>query len=495
MGAKLNIRPSVLFAVILAFLSVLALVIQLSGSLDPDVSWINFGAQRMLAGAKLYRDVVEINPPLIYYLSMPPFWLANLTGGPANLFYVLWVLLLATVSSITAFNLLASKQRSWANGYFGICVAHSVLTIGLIGESFGQREHYLFMLLAPYAYLQIARFDGMRISPILAVFVGSCAAAGIALKPHYILIVILLEVLAFWRKPAGYRQVFRPETIAGFLTSVGLFAVLQVFHPEFMASIVPLAAKAYLPIYRLDVSGILTLFGMLAMLIFIYSASARLMPASAAGQVLLTAAIASALAMLLQFRGFYYHLLLAYFFLLVYSGYWALQSGQSQFWWRNVLSVGVMACLFFFNKPYAYRPYYPDDRQIPKGTSVVVFSTSVGAGFPWTSNEGLIWTSRFPCLWFFPYIAMVDHAVEAHITTDHDAIELANELRRQTVDDLLANRPEVIVVKTYPHPTDSSQPDYFAVLGKDPRFAQFFERYELKRKVEDLEFYSRGQTY
>jgi hypothetical protein len=490
----LNIRPSVLFTLILAILSIFTLVIQLSGSLDPDVSWINFGAQRMLAGAKLYRDVIEVNPPMIYYLSMPPLWLAELTGGSANHLYLAWVLLLAALSSIASFNLFSPMGSTWTNGYFRLCVAHFAISTVLVGESFGQREHYLFMLLAPYVFLQIARLEVRRISPPLAALIGASAAVGLSLKPHYVWIVISLEALRLLVGGNGVRALFRPETIAGLVTGACLVAALLLFHPEFVSVIIPLGTKAYLPFYREDARIIFALFGLLVALVCFYAWIARQRGKTSAGSVLITAAAASSFVMLIQFRGFHYQMLLALFFLLLCSAYWGLAKPNHRYWWTTIAGVGTLICLILFNSPLAYYPPYPDGRQTPAGKSIAVFSTNIRDGFPWTSEQGLKWTSRFPSLWFLPYVAIVDLAVQTHFPVEQSDVDLANGLRQQTVDDLVANNPDVILIKTYPPEMDPRPPDYLVVLSKDPRFSNFFSNYEFKNKQGDFEVYHRKQA-
>ena len=46
----------------------------------PDLAFYLYAARRMLGGAVLYRDVVEINPPLIIWLNIPAVLIAELGG-------------------------------------------------------------------------------------------------------------------------------------------------------------------------------------------------------------------------------------------------------------------------------------------------------------------------------------------------------------------------------------------------------------------------------
>ena len=45
-----------------------------------DVAWYLVATDRFLDGARLYRDIIEVNPPLVFYLTVPPVAVARLTG-------------------------------------------------------------------------------------------------------------------------------------------------------------------------------------------------------------------------------------------------------------------------------------------------------------------------------------------------------------------------------------------------------------------------------
>src|SRR5689334_13737963 len=49
----------------------LVTIARLGGTVDSDVAWQLWIAQRMQAGANLYRDIVETNPPLWFWMARP----------------------------------------------------------------------------------------------------------------------------------------------------------------------------------------------------------------------------------------------------------------------------------------------------------------------------------------------------------------------------------------------------------------------------------------
>ena len=60
--------------------------------LSHDVAWFLFGSERMVDGASLYRDVIDVNPPLVFYLGVPAAWLQHALGWSDIVLYRLGVL-------------------------------------------------------------------------------------------------------------------------------------------------------------------------------------------------------------------------------------------------------------------------------------------------------------------------------------------------------------------------------------------------------------------
>src|SRR6476646_2918712 len=72
-GAATAARPDVaLRPLALAFLLVAGLTaLRLTGTVDSDVAWQLWIAGRINAGASIYRDIVETNPPLWFWMALP----------------------------------------------------------------------------------------------------------------------------------------------------------------------------------------------------------------------------------------------------------------------------------------------------------------------------------------------------------------------------------------------------------------------------------------
>src|SRR5438270_13824343 len=57
--------------VVALFLTMVATVAHFGGSIDSDVASQLQIAQRIHEGARLYRDIIEVNPPLWFWMALP----------------------------------------------------------------------------------------------------------------------------------------------------------------------------------------------------------------------------------------------------------------------------------------------------------------------------------------------------------------------------------------------------------------------------------------
>src|ERR1041385_1104761 len=96
--APFNLRAaiSILSVGLLAVVLAIVLFTMLRSPLKDDVAWLLYVARRWMAGRELYVDVVEVNPPLIVWISAIPIWLARALGIDAQFtaipFFVIAVL-------------------------------------------------------------------------------------------------------------------------------------------------------------------------------------------------------------------------------------------------------------------------------------------------------------------------------------------------------------------------------------------------------------------
>src|SRR3954451_18027018 len=93
-GAVMASRPLWIALAVTALVTAL----RLTGTVDSDVAWQLWIAQRMHAGAHLYRDIIEINPPLWFWIALPIDRLATLFHLRAEAVLILVMGALAALS-------------------------------------------------------------------------------------------------------------------------------------------------------------------------------------------------------------------------------------------------------------------------------------------------------------------------------------------------------------------------------------------------------------
>src|SRR3954447_10408074 len=84
--AQSSLRPVIAAVSMLLLLAVVVIVLftMLRSPLKDDIAWLLYVARRWLAGRELYVDVVEVNPPLIVWISAIPIQLASALGIAAQ---------------------------------------------------------------------------------------------------------------------------------------------------------------------------------------------------------------------------------------------------------------------------------------------------------------------------------------------------------------------------------------------------------------------------
>ncbi len=87
-------------------LAVVAVVtaFRLSGTVDSDVAWQLWIAGRIHAGANLYTDIIETNPPLWFWMALPIDRLSALLDVRVE------AVLVAAIGSLAALSILATHQ-------------------------------------------------------------------------------------------------------------------------------------------------------------------------------------------------------------------------------------------------------------------------------------------------------------------------------------------------------------------------------------------------
>ncbi|MCL6741396.1 hypothetical protein LZ518_09665 [Sphingomonas sp. RB56-2] len=228
---------------ILAVLAAIAILLQLKTYPNHDVAWVLWGTREMLMGAKWGVNIIEPNPPLAWYLSIPTTIIAMWSGLPLD-----WIFRIAVVAagalSVEYFCRLLPGEPTRVR-YAMLCATAATSLLILPGKEFGQREHLVAIGILPYLALCGQRICAKcETGAAKAAAIGVYAAFGLALKPYFLVAPLCLE-LAIQIARKRKISLIRPENLA--ICGVGLIyaAELFLFEQDYLQQVVPLASSIY----------------------------------------------------------------------------------------------------------------------------------------------------------------------------------------------------------------------------------------------------------
>lgn len=199
---------------------------------NADGAWTVVMARRVLGGEHLYRDILEINPPLIVWLHLPIVWLERLSAIPAAVLVRVALYAGIAASSVVSTRLaLPGCPSSWRHHrWAATLVVASVLIVLPLG-AYSEREQLVTLLLLPSVALVVARSARGSVSTTTAVLVGVAAGAAYSLKPQYLPVWALLAAT----RSAHLRSLrIFAEDAATLLTGAAYVVAVLFVTPEFL---------------------------------------------------------------------------------------------------------------------------------------------------------------------------------------------------------------------------------------------------------------------
>lgn len=467
-------------------------------SAPADTSWLLYLAEWTTRGGTYGRDFIEVSPPLILWLSLPPTFLGKWLAVPVWPMLVLWCALLATAGLVLTARVLRGSLASGVSNT--LLVAAAAATVLLPMGDFGQREHLALLMTIPYAALGAARVMGSRPSTRLALCTGLFAGLGFGLKPYFLVPLALLEFYLWLR--LGGRTLRRIEPWAVVAAGALYLILVVVITPGYAGM-----ARQLRPWYGpyLDTGAIDTLYFAGPVLLLSLVGWAAHAVVRKADDAISTSfglmAIGFLLAALIQGKGFHYHFLPArgFAFLALLRCWQVMPSTLS--WFRGLLpraSLGLLVWVLLSAGWSGARALAGAERRDPDhemlvpivkaagpNASVAVLSTNLSSSWPLLADAAARSTFRYPSLW---PLAAVYHSqlnvppqrmVIAHSPDSQPEFERA--FVEGTLGDLENGRPSLLLVllpdSTTPRWGGARRFDYLAYFGRNPRFGAFLDSY------------------
>jgi hypothetical protein len=495
-----RLAPAISLVVLMSVLGIV-MFIALRSPLKDDIAWLLYVARRWMAGRELYIDVVEVNPPLIVWISAIPLQLAawldvspQLTALP---FFAAAVLGCAWWTA----SLLRPLGGLFAERVPVFAVIGTLLLILPAGD-FGQREHLLVAAFLPYLAIFAGSLDGKRSSVAAAVMAGALAGLGCALKPRYGAVFVVLECLALTR---GMRP-WRVLPLAAGFTLAGYAGLVALVCPAYLSRAVPLALALYggtdVP-FRTLLADSSMLLGGQAVAVALLWLRRRSLPGHTMMLTLVLFAATSTVICFVDGKDWYYHRLPATVATVLALMLWGVTEALHQRPWRHprltrgvpLAAAGLAVAMFCTSAIQRLEPEALDAVE-PQRTTVdrleqiiqdehartyIAFSEWIALGFPVVNNTGVSWASRFDSMW-----ALKGEIWRARFDP---AVDREWPIARWVAHDFIAGCPDIAVVDT------RETTKYISVLSAaDPAFARAWTRYKPIASFDGLVVYRRSRA-
>ena len=446
-------RPQARFAAAIPLLlaaTVFAVLVQsLFIPIDSDVSWLITVNEKMLAGQRLYTDVIEPNPPASIWLYTPAVWAAAQLRLRAEAAVVALFILFALCSCAATLRLCDRLSRPPHPLVLAASVAFVTLVLPL--GTFAQREHAALLLALPVLAGLAVIADRQGLSMRAALAIGAAAGMVIVIKPHFALAMVPPLCFAAWRA-RGLKPVL-PVALAAAGVVAGYAMALVAFAPDYFR-LLPMLGAVYLPLREQWTT--LLRGPVLIMPLAIYALAFILRPrrVDSLAAMFLIGSAGFALAALIQAKGYLNHALPAMALGLVGLALVATQPEiQAQRRRLVLISAAALAGLQLF----AMASIQPIPglaaavaRVAPAKPSMITLGPDLLTGHPLVRNVDGRWVGSRPAL----FIAAGAHRQLAGASGvertrlqrwyDSDIESFAADVRQQRPDVILVDvRPEV----------------------------------------------------
>lgn len=245
--STLTVAEKCIYTAALLLLAVMVWV-QFSTAYVGDKAWLLFATHEILGGKKLYVDIFEVNPPLIYWIFSVPVYL-SIHFPFLQDYHYLALMAFVAITTVTALSLwlvkynpqFASDRKRKAE----FCLLLATVFISLCNpDYFFDRENIFLILVFPYLLRWMPSVSDQKIPKSLSIAIGIAGSIGFCIKPHCIAVFICVQLVYFIRKRSTAILFSIENIIICSLAILYLFSIL-IFTPEYIHTVIPMALVAY----------------------------------------------------------------------------------------------------------------------------------------------------------------------------------------------------------------------------------------------------------
>jgi hypothetical protein len=445
-----------------ALMFILAFAFYSAQPLLSDVSYFVESAKRILHGAVPYQDILENNPPLAFWITMPPIWLAEILGFRAETAFVFYTLSIAA-GIVT---LVWSQTRN----SILIC-AISIVSCFSLAFGFGQREYFAALFLLPYIASTLLGKNQHRY------VIGILLGLAVCFKPHFALIPLCVEAYM-------WRGIWRVELFAAAIFSALFPILIWITYPNYYSDIVPLVLQTYsaynASFLEILLSSTFVIFAALFILTLIISLSQAQDQTHV--RVWLAAGFGAAACHFIQHKGWPYQLLPGISFASI--GFLLAVASLKQ----KILKV-IFGLIFIGGASLGITASGATEQQQNalklekllgqnKPNALMILSYDIGDSFPFLQTHNMNWTGHFQSLWMMA-------AVAKRMLPAAQASDITMRVTNWLLEDLTGSKPDFIIV------VQRGQSNLIEPFLSDERFKATWASYELANKEAEFELWRR----
>jgi len=456
----------------------LVTLVRAQGTVDGDVAWQLWIARQLNHGAHLYRDIIETNPPLWFWMAMPVDQLSGLVHVRSDHLLILLIgcaAALAIVATDRLASAIPAPRRTLLLAYA------SLILVAMPWVEIGQREHIALIGALPYAALIAARRSGRGVPMSLAIAVGAGAALGFALKPYFLIVPASLELWLMAGQGRRWRPL-RPEIAAMAGVGTAYAVALAALAQDYFTTVLPMLLLAYGATgakHWIDLFQPAVLTALASILLLLGSRRLVWSEESGVAAALTVAAVAFTIVYFVQAKGWSYHAvpMLACASIALAA---ALVAGTSPA--RLTILAAPALLLLPFSIAAQHEAREPASTQdvtnslagLQPEATVGMISTNPSFGWPAVLERGLRFPLRYNGFWMMQAIV----TNEAHGGRDPRLTALGRAVARQAAADFECTPPQRIVIDR-PTPQQARRGDFdiLAFFLREPQFAALLAHY------------------
>ncbi|HVQ73099.1 MAG TPA: hypothetical protein VMT08_36915 [Bradyrhizobium sp.] len=488
MAGREGLAPMPLLFTGLVFLA--AILLRQAVPLNTDVSWLLVVCERMLDGQHLYRDIIEINPPMAAFAYLPGVALARVLGVDPRHVIDAQLLLLAAASLFAVSRILRLSPSLAPLNWGPLALwAAAVVTI-LPMHVFAQREHMAMLTFLPALAVYALRSNREPL-PLWAILIaGVGAGITLAFKPFFTVPAAFCILFAAIRS-RSWLTLFAPENIIAAVLVISVSAGTYIFYPEYFTVTYPLVRDTYLS-WSMSASAIFlndaTLVFAIAMVSVLLARQNR-----TSDPLLLVAMLAAAgfaISFFLQRRGWAYHSYPMVAVALLAMGYALTAEAGSRSRRAEALSALVLAVAFIVGMHWFYAGVYVGPiRQAVEGLKphprILVLSGEAAIGHPLVRDIDGVWVSRQENLWIREFVRLTRERTVVDAATDAKLNGYLALERKWLIEDFKKLPPDLVLV-------DNLRNKWGAWARADDEISQLLKPYTLVRSVEGIDILRRN---